>query len=322
MFESLIRSLKDGLYRIYPAKFERHEILDMMAPSFVIAKEGNEYLFIFDPRSVTSTGLYEDKEGKDLEKYFKDLVEEPVKVAFSDEENIIESMKDDLSFYEEMGVSLLEDNKNKISEHRFKKIVERFKIFSMIAEKTKNMRYSVDANIISISPGMAGMSLFVTLDTKFMIWLRNETAIEGIKFKYSLIRVFNVIVAKLSRHFKYERMSILPYESLLMLSRDVEKVKRLLKTIDIINERARDFFVENFPKLVLNIKESTAYDLDDIIKSKETFLENLASLPDKKAFEHFKERVLNSMEEFCRQLDPISEIVGEWMDKLLEEVGK
>jgi len=322
MLESLVKDLKDGVYRIYPAEFEEYEILDMMAPSFVIAKEGERYLFIFDPRSVTSTGFFEDVEKEGLKKYFEDLLGESVKVGFSEGESIIESMKDELSFYEEMGVSLLEDSKSKIPKHRFEKVIERFKIFSMISKKSKGIRHSAEANIISISPGMAGLSLFVTLDSKFMIWLRNETAMEGSKLKYSLIRVFNVIVAKLSRYFKYERMSILPYESLLMLSRDVEKVKRFLRTIDVVNEKARDFFVDDFPKLIPDIKESAAHDLDHIIKSKETFLENLASLPDRRAFEHFKERVLNSMEKFCCQLDPISKIVEEWMDKLLEEVEK
>ncbi|MCD6449651.1 MAG: hypothetical protein J7L34_04000 [Thermotogaceae bacterium] len=322
MLENLIKDLKDGLYRIYPAKFEVHEILDMMAPSFVIGKEGKEYLFIFDPRSVTSTGSCENIESKKLEEYFSKLVEEPMRVAFTKEGNIVESLEDELNFYEEMDVSLLEDNVNKISHERFKKITERFKIFSMISEKTKDMRYSINANIISISPGVAGTSLIITLNTRFMIWLRNETTIEGAKFKYSLIRIFNVIVAKLSHYFKYERISIFPYESLILLPRNAKEVAKFLKAIDVINKKARSFFVENFPNLVRSIKEDMDYVLDDIIKSKEAFLENLASLSDKKAFEYFKERIINSMEEFCRQLDPISKVVGEWMDKLLEEVEK
>ena len=319
MFEDLVNLLGKGVYKVFSSDFEEFELIDVMAPSFLMGKEGSEYVVVFDPRSVMAGGFYEEDDDPDVKEYFKRILDEDVKVLVN-REGSIEYLKEDVNFYQEMGTMIIEDSNKKINESEMKKIVDRFKMFKMIAYKTREDRFSIDPNMISISPGMAGLSLFFTLDTKFMIWLRNETGLEGEKFKFSLIRIFNVVAANLARCFGYERMMILPYESLVVLNRDVEKLKRFLSTLDVVNREVREFLAENFRGMVSGVKGTTVYEIADIFKSKDAFFEYLAALPDKKAFEHFKEKLLSSIESFSSGLGSLSDKVQKWIEERLKEV--
>ncbi len=318
MFESIVKNLKKGAYKIFPAEFDDYELIDVMAPSFIVGIFDEGYTVIFDPRSVIIGTSFTEDVSDDVKKEFEELIGEDVNVRYTPDYSK-DNLMDDVNFYQEMGTIVVESSERKVSDEDFKKILDRFKIFRMIAQKAKDYRYSIHPNMFSVSPGMAGLSVFITLDTKFMIWLKNETEIEGEKFKYGLIRAFNIVVAALARKFGYERMMILPYESLLILSRDVGKVERFLKTVDVVNEKIRDFLVENFGDMLSDVKR-TVYDMGDIFKSEDAFFEYLSALPDKKALSHFKERLVSSIEGFCYGLEKLSRSLQEWIEKLVEEV--
>ncbi len=324
MFEKLSECKERGVYIVFPASFESSELLDIMAPSFVVGVGNGNYIVTFDPRSVMTSGSFEESGGckNVVLELFQDALGQGLKVSFREDEEAVERIREDVRFYQEMGVVIVEENGKEIKTENFEKIKDRFKMFSMIAEKARQIRYSVEPGMLSVSPGMAGLSLFLTLDTKFMIWLKNETGLEGEKFKYALIRIFNVVVSRLSRHFKYEKMFILPYESLVVLTRDVERLGRFLKAVDLVNNGLRSYLLENFGEMIAKVKGMSGSEIADIFKSKESFYDILAAMPDRKGFEHFKEKLVGAVESFNSQLQPIGEAVDKWLEKLLEEVPR
>ncbi len=327
MFEDVVRSVEDGVYVVYPEDFSTFELLDFMAPSFVIAVKGDRYMVVFDPRSTTISGFYDEleEEAGDMRKAFESILGRKVKVARKqiEEEDPVGSVKEDVQFYEEMGVKILEANGEPlVSRREFRKIVERFGIFNLISNFTKRIRYSFENPMIAVSPGMAGMSFFTTLDTRFMIWLRNATGIEGDKFRYAMIRIFNVVVTKLARKYHYEKMNILPYEIMIIPSRSEEKLRNFFKTVEIINDNIGDFLADNFARWVSEMNVS--FDRSDILeslKSKEEFLDAIASIPDRKGVNHFKNRLVTVIDSFAGQLEPMTKEVTLWVENLLSETS-
>ena len=326
MFEDLVRSMDDGVYVVYPEDFSTFELLDFMAPSFILAVKGDRYLVVFDPRSTTVSGFYTELSGEDDEsliEFFKGHLSQDVKVARKEleGEDPVESVKEDVQFYEEMGVKIIESNgESFVDQREFKKIVERFRMFNLISSFTKKIRYSFDNPMIAVSPGMAGMSFFTTLDTRFMIWLRNTTGIEGEKFRYAMIRIFNVVITKLARRFHYEKMNILPYEVMVIPTRSEEKLKRFFDMVEVVNNNVGDFLADNLARWVSEMTMSLdRSDILDSLKSREEFLDTIASIPDRKGVNHFKSRLVGLIESFSSQLEPMSKEVSTWMDRMLTE---
>ena len=324
MFEKLKEIKRECVILIFPAEFDSSELLDLMAPSILIGVEPGKYVVSFDPRSVMASGSFDeiDVEGlQDVLKNMENLFDMPLKIAVRADKDAVKTIFEEIRFYQEMGVYMVESDEKLVSYSEFEKLKEKFKMFTMIAEKSKNSRYSLNPNMLSVSPGIAGLSMFLTLDTKFMIWLKNETAAEGEGFKYGLIRIFNLVASKLARHFEYERMQILPYESLIVLNRDVEKLSKFLKTLDVANTKLREFLKNSFKNLISKIKVAGAVEIADIFKSKDTLFETIASLPDEKSFEHFKGKLIGSIEKFNASLEPIASAAEKLIEDLLKEVS-
>ncbi|GEM_PF-3887499 len=329
MFERLKNLKGEGIYIVYSKSFDSLELMNLMAPVFVVGIKKDGYIVIFDPRSTTITGVF-NKEEDEISRELKDIFEKILgmelnvekKLEFDDEDSdVIASIKDDVDFYEGMGVMVLESDDDKpISEKEFSKVVDRFKIFTLVSEYTKNQRYSPEEFFLSLSPGMSGMGAFLSVEARFMIWIKNETKVEGEKFRYSLIRAFNVVVSKIAGKFGYERMSILPYETMIILTRNVNKFKRFLHVLDVVNEKIKPYLAEKFPVWAENMKAFDTMDIIDTIKSKEDFLDMIASIPTTRGVNILKRKISNSIDNFNRQLSIISRELGKWVDDLLEKV--
>lgn len=328
MFEKLKRLNGDGIYIIYSKSFDSFELMNLMVPVFVVGVRNGGYIIIFDPRSTTITGMFnktDDEVSKELKETFENLLGMELSVekkfAFDgDDSDVISSIKDDVDFYEGMGVMILESDGKSMSKKEFSKIAEKFKIFTLVSSYTKNQRYSPEEFFLSLSPGMSGMGAFLSVEARFMIWLKNETNVDGERFRYSLIRAFNVVVSKLAGKFGYERMSILPYETMIILTRNVEKLKKFLKAIDILNEEVKPYLVEHFPIWADSMKSFDTIDILDTIKSKEDFLDMIASIPTTRGVNILKSKISSSIDNFNRQLAVISRDLGKWMDDLLNGI--
>ncbi len=324
MFEKLKEIGLKGVYVIHSADFDAIELMNLMAPSFIVAVEGGKYVVVFDPRSATVMGLIDnapEEEAKKLREIFGDLVGMELKVGKKSDGGGIEGVLEDVDFYEGMGVVVLETDERTAGKRHVGKAVDRFKIFTMISKYTRDQRYSPEELFLSISPGMAGMSVFVSVDTRFMVWLKNETAVEGDKFRYSLIRAFNVVVAKIVRKFNYERMSILPYETMVIINRNVEKLQRFLRVVDVVNEKIKPYLVENFPVWISKMKSFEKADILESIKSKEEFFDSVAAIPDRRGVEMFKSRIISAIDNFDSQLAVITKELGKWMDGILGQMS-
>ena len=327
MFEKLKDLKGKGIYIVYPNFFDSLELMNLMAPVFVVGVKKNGYIVIFDPRSTTVTGVF-NKEDDDVSKELKEIFEKLLdmelnvekKLEFEGEDyDVIASIKDDVEFYEGMGVMVLESDEQKsISDREFSKVVDRFKIFTLVSNYTKNQRYSPEEFFLSLSPGMSGMGAFLSVEARFMIWLKNETKVEGEKFRYSLIRAFNVVVSKLAGKFGYERMSILPYETMIILTRNVKKFEKFLKALDVVNDEIKPYLVENFPMWTESMKAFDTMDIMDSIKSKEDFLDMIASIPTTRGVNILKSKISTSIDNFNRQLAIISRELGKWVEDTLE----
>ncbi len=325
MFEKLREIDEDGIFIVYPSEFDSIELMNLMAPSFVVGIKDGGYIVIFDPRSTTVSGMFETTNSPSLrriEEMFRTLLHMDVsvekKMSFENSTSIIDSIREDVEFYESMGVAVLEtDSSEPLSEVEFSKVLDRFRIFAMVSSYTKNQRYSPEECFISLSPGVSGMSAFLSVETRFMIWLKNETKVEGEKFRYSLIRAFNVVVAKLTGKFGYERMSILPYETMIILTRDVEKFEKFLKVLDALNEKIKPYLVSKFPIWAEKMRSFEKINIIDAVKSKEDFLDMIASIPNDRGVEILKSRISSSIEDFNNRLSMIGEELGKWMEDLL-----
>ena len=220
-----------------------------------------------------------------------------------------------------MGVTIIEsDSHGPISERELSKIADKFKMFTLVSSYTKNQRYSPEEFFLSLSPGMSGMGAFLSVEARFMIWLKNQTNVDGERFRFSLIRSFNVVVSKLAGKFGYERMSILPYETMIILTRNVEKFKKFLKALDKLNDEIKPYLVKHFPIWADSMKAFDTIDILDTIKSKEDFLDMIASIPTTRGVNILKSKISNSIDNFNRQLSVISKDLGKWMDDLLNNL--
>ena len=322
MFEEIARFNGKGIYVVHSSLFDTFELMNLMAPSFVIGVNKEDYLVVFDPRSATVIGFVEeanDDIGEFLKEKFEKLLGLGIRVfkKSEDTEDPVAELERDVEFYGEMGVVVMEKNGKFPEKNTLNKLVDRFKIFNMISEYTMKQRYTPEELFLSISPGTAGMSIFITMDTRFMIWIKNETNVEGERFRYSLIRAFNVTVARLARKFKYERMPILPYENMLIINRNIKKLKSFFDAVEGVNENVKDFLKEKLPKWAADIKTFESESFFDFMKSREDFLDSIASIPDRKGVNALKSKLIGLIEKFSAQLEVITLEMEEWLEDFL-----
>ena len=327
MFEEIGKFNVRGVYVVHSSLFDAFELMNLMAPSFTVGIDEDKYVVAFDPRSTTVSGFFEEAEGEIadyLRKVFGDLLGMEVSVSKKSDEFVedpIGEVSEDVEFYEGMGVVIIEKNgKVYMKKREISKTIDKFRIFTTVSEYSRKQRYSPEEVFLSVSPGMAGMSIFLTLDTRFMIWLKNETNVEGDRFRYSLIRAFNVVVTKLTRKFKYERMPMLPYEIMVIITRNLENLKRFLQSVDLINDKIKPFISEKFPEWTEGMKSYERLDILENLKSKEEFLDSIAAIPDRKGVRVFKEKLMSLIDSFDSQLHAITRDLGNWIDELLMKV--
>ncbi len=325
MFEGLGKFKGRGVYVVHSSLFDAFELMNLMAPSFVVGIEKGNYVVAFDPRSTTVSGFFEEAKGEVadyLKKVFGELLEMEVSVSKKSDEFVedpLREVSEDVEFYEGMGVIVMESSDTPpMRKKEVSKIVDKFRIFTTVSDYSKKQRYSPEEMFLSVSPGMAGMSVFLTLDTRFMIWLKNETKVEGDRFRYALIRSFNVVVNKLTKRFKYESMPMLPYEIMVIVTRNLERLKKFLKAVDDINTNVKPFLKDRFPIWTSQMKTFQSEGYFDFLKSKEEFLDSIAAIPDKKGVESLKNRLNTLIDEFAGQLAVITKELGEWLNEILE----
>ena len=324
MFEGLREFNDRGVYVVHSSLFDAFELMNLMAPSFVVGVDGRDYVVAFDPRSTTVSGFFEEAKGEVadyLKKVFGELLEMEVSVSKKSEEFVedpLREVSEDVEFYEGMGVVVIESSDTSpMKKRELSKTIDKFRIFTTVSDYSRKQRYSPEEVFLSLSPGMAGMSIFLTLDTRFMIWLKNETKVEGDRFRYALIRSFNVVVTRLTKRFKYENMPMLPYEIMIIVTRNLERLKKFLKAVDEINANVKPFLKDRFPVWTSQMKTFQSEGYFDFLKSKEEFLDSIAAIPDKKGVESLKNRLNTLIDEFAGQLTVITKELGGWVDEIL-----